>query len=1460
MRLKLTLVSGTAAADVVVTVDGRATVAEVAERLRVSQPGASSAATAGPTLCLRVAPGTTLERVVPPATPMTDAGIRSGDRIVLTNADPGIATRAAVATLRVVAGADAGKSFGLPAGTTLVGRDRSCEIRLTDPLVSKRHVKVNVTDMVEVIDDDSANGTQVGPEFVQRSVVRPTDVVRIGDTEFTITLHQMPGGIERATTHAIEFNRSPRLDPTYAGIELIAPEPPQRPQPQRFPLITMVAPLLMGAIMYAVTKNALSILFVALSPIMIAGSFFENRWSTARALAQATAQFRAGLRDLAVQLQYALEVERTQRRREHPSVDEVAGAVDALTPLVWTRRPAHASFLDVRLGLGTMPTRSSIKLPTTNNTMPELWRELHDVAGQFATVDRVPVVASLRECGNIGVAGPAVAAHPVACGVVSQLTGLHSPAELVLAALTTPLSAARWEWVKWLPHAGSDHSPLKCEHLAASSAAGAVLLAALEDLVAVRSATDERYGRRVLPAVALLVEDDAAGPVRARLVALAERGPAVGVHLLWFAPTLERIPAPCRAYVEVDPNTGAGTAGFVDGGVAVERLELEPFDPARAHALARRLAPVVDSGAPLEDASDLPGSVSFLTLTGPEPADQVDDIVARWVGSNSLPAATPRRLKRDNTLRALVGQSGAGRFYLDLREQGPHALVGGTTGAGKSEFLQTWILGMAAAHSPKRVTFLFVDYKGGAAFEDFKDLPHNVGLFTDLSPHLVRRALGSLNAELTRREHVLNAKRAKDLLELERRGDPDAPPSLVIIVDEFAALVTEVPEFVDGVVNVAQRGRSLGLHLILATQRPAGVIKENLRANTNLRVALRMADEDDSTDVLGTPQAGTIDPSLPGRGIAKTGPGRLTSFQTAYVGGRTSATPQPPSIDVHELPFGVGTAWDVPEVSYAPVADPGPTDIRRVVANIAAATRKLELPPPTRPWLPELDRCYRLEDLPSRRTDAELVFGVIDLPKQQVQEPVAFLPDRDGNMAVYGTGGSGKSTFLRTMAVAAGLAPARGGPCHVYALDFGSRMLTMLERLPHVGAVVTPDDTERTARLVKMLRAAIDERTERYSAIEASTIQEYRDRSGNHSEPRLLLLIDNFGAFRQLYEMGKQSRVFETVESIAADGRGVGVHVVSTADQAAAFTADMNSVTQCHLALRLSADIDHSVLGVPLDLFDERTPPGRGYMNGSEIQVGVVGGDPNNAKQAGAIAKLSAAMGRAGVAPALRIARLSERVTLTSLPPAREGAPWLGTWDETLEPLAFEPNGAFLVTGPSQSGRTTTVRTMVMGLRMSRPHTRLVLFGPKRSELADAVAWERHAFAPGEQAEVALKLAGEITSESPDVGEVVVVLEGLADLNDSMAQDELLELVRACRLHGHFVLAEGEISTVQHRSGLVGAVKANKYGIAMQPEQQDGDAAFDIDFPRVARADFPVGRGIFVRSGRTYRVQVATTT
>ena len=1453
MRLKLTAVSGSESADIVLTADTTATVGAIADRLRIRHPlpGGGPQARA-----LSVNPGTARERVITSDQTLADAGLRSGDRISLTASDQARGSvGAAAATLNIVEGPGAPSQYTLQRGTNLVGRDRDCDVRFDDPMVSKRHARINVSDVVEIIDDNSANGVVMGGSVVDRAVLQPGTLVTLGDTVVSVTLHSAEASGDDGAG-AIAFNRSPRLDPVYDGIELKAPEPPKPQQTQRFPIATLLAPVMMGGMIYAVTRNVTSILFVALSPLMMIGAWFENRIASRKAFEQAQAAFRSALVDLSVQLQYAADLERAGRRSEHPSAPEIEEAVRDLTPLAWTRRPEHESFMTFRLGLGTQLSRNSVELPSRNDTLPDLWRELNDVVGRFSAIDRVPVVADFRLGGNVGIGGPRQQADPLAANVIGQMVGTHSPAELVVAGVAGT-DAASWDWLKWLPHVGSDYSPLEVPHLAANPAEANALVSAIEELIGERSQSDTgdaRADASPLPAVLLYIGDDA--PVeRARLVQLAERGPVAGVHVVWQAISLARVPAACRIFLEVDAARGVERAGFVQGGQAVDDLEPERIGSDQAAALARRLSPVVDSGIRADDQSDLPRTVSFLSVAGLELAEQPEFVIDQWRANHSLPAGpgAPKQ-KRDNSLRALVGQSAAGPLHLDLRTHGPHALVGGTTGAGKSEFLQSWVLGMASMHSPSRVTFLFVDYKGGAAFADCVDLPHCVGLVTDLSPHLVRRALTSLNAELHHRELILNAKRAKDLLELEKRNDPDAPPSLVIVVDEFAALVNEVPEFVDGVVNVAQRGRSLGLHLILATQRPAGVIKDNLRANTNLRVALRMADEADSEDVVGTKLAATFDPGLPGRGVAKTGPGRLTSFQSAYVGGHTSNQRPAPNIEIRDLGFGVGAVWDEPDKQVVAL-DEGPNDIKRVVENVTAAFDMAKLPAPRRPWLPELSATYRLGQLPTRRTDTELVFGVRDDPRAQAQPEIAFCPDEDGNIAVYGASGSGKSTFLRSLAVAAAMAPARGGPVHVYGVDFGSRGLQMLDALPHVGSIISGDDAERVQRLLRRLRETIDERADRYAKVNAGSVVEYRERAEQPDEPRILVLVDGVGAFRTAYEASSLNTYWEMFQSLAADGRSVGVHFAMSADRPAAVSSSLSSSIQQRLVLRLASEMDYVMVDAPSDGFTETSPPGRGFIEGMEVQVGVLGGDVNVALQAAEITKLAASMERAGIEPAPPVERLSELIALSSLPTSVNGLPTLGVWDETLEPIGFPTAAPFLVTGPPASGRTTAVATMVRSIRATHPSAKLILFGQRRSPLTNALDWDHAAVGPADIDQLALQLESGINDAPP--GTFTIVVEAIGELLNTEADMSLQGLLKAARASEQTVIAEGETSTVTGSWPLLQAVKSSRAGIVMQPDQIDGDSVFKTPFPRTSRADYPQGRGLMALGGKAYRIQVA---
>jgi len=1469
VRLLLTLERPGRHVDVVVTADDATSVADVAAALATRDPERD--ASGGPWSLRLRATGVLLD----PTSSLAAAGLRSGSTVALETVDPDVVsgrTSPPVAVLRVLAGPDAGREFGLPTGSTIVGRDRDVAVRLSDPMVSKQHARIVVTDTIEIVDLGSTNGIEVDGRQVTRAPLVDGTPVQVGDSVLA-AVRQRRLSETAAASPVVELVRSPRVVPPVPEVVVEAPAPPGGRDKRRFPLVAMVAPLLMGAVLFTVTRNPLSLVFIALSPVIMVGTWLDARLTSSRTAAADRERFDTALAAASDEVRAALDRERELRLAAHPSAAEVAHAVGVLGPLVWSRRPEHDEFLTVSLGLATQPSSCEVRVQDAQATADDRAR-LHALAEEAATVPAVPVVADLRLAGGLGIHGPRESAVDVARACVLQLVGLHSPDEVAVAAFVSPATRADWQWLAWLPHTSAGPwggGSMLGEDVGSGGAVLATLEALVESRRTARSGSDgppaprgrtrpgraEEHERWVPPAVVVLVEDGT--PVdHARLIQLAEAGPDAGVHVIWVARTQAALPGACRAYLGIGDD-GSGTAGFVRFGHQVERVAMEGLGADAAAALARALAPVVDAGATNDDASDLPTNVSFLGLVGTELATAPQVQIDRWRESGSLVArdGTAPVTGRAGSLRAVVGRTATEPMVLDLRSQGPHALVGGTTGSGKSEFLQSWVLAMATAHSPDRVTFLLVDYKGGAAFADCVHLPHTVGLVTDLSPHMVRRALTSLRAELHHREHLLNRKGVKDLVSLERKGDPDAPPSLVIVVDEFAALATDVPEFVDGVVDVAQRGRSLGLHLILATQRPAGVIKDNLRANTNLRLALRMADVDDSNDVLGTPMAAHVDPDLPGRTAVRTGPGRVVAFQSAYVGGRTTDRVEPPRVDVAELGFGRGRPWPAPSVP--PVDDSHlPTDIARVVANVRAAVELAAVPEPRKPWLATLAPTYDLSRL-VQRTDDRLVLGVVDDPQHQDQRSVYFLPDREGNLAVYGAGGTGKSVLLRTLAAAATITP-RGGPVHVYGLDFAGGALTPLEVLPGVGAIVAGDDGERVKRLLTWLRSVVEERSVRYAASRASTLGDYRTIADAPDEPRYLLLVDGFGAFRAEYEsVGAGAGTYQTFQQILADGRAVGVHVALSADRPASVPTSVSSAVQRTVVLRMSDENAYLAFDAPRDVLSASSPPGRGIdlPDRLELQVAVLGGDPNLARQAQALERLARAVpaSPARVAPPVR--RLPELVAASELPTTVDGLPLLGVADDTLAPVGFEPQGTFLVSGPAGSGRSTAVLQLGQALRRWRPQVRLVHLAGRASALVGHPTWSASERSLDGVAALAAEVLTEV-KEPPTDGAppVVVVVEALTDFLGTPVEAALTELVKQAKRNGHLVVAESDSASWGSTWPLVTEVRSGRRGIALQPDQMEGDLLFRTQFPRVARTEFPPGRGLMVQSGRVRRIQL----
>lgn len=1474
--------------DVVVTTDATATVEDVARALAPEAAGTSA------TLTLVTALTAEHSTMLDPTMRIGDAPIGSGFEVAVTAATPSAYLGSeAVAVMTVIGGPESGRTIPLMRGTTTLGRTDVADVQLDDGMVSRRHARVEIGEYgIELVDLNSANGIAIDGKKLQRAWVIPGQTITLGATDVSFdllphTASSAPRVFERGG--ALMFNRSPRVEVRYPGKEHRHPSVPTEVDPRMFPWPMIMAPVLMGFGMYALTGRVTSLLIVFLAPMMMLGNVAGQRTQQSKKLKLEVATFEEQIDALERSLVAEGAVERERRRDEAPSTSTVFAEAMRLGPLLWTRRPEHWNFLGLRLGVGRATSRTTVSEANEQRGLADYVHRVNDLRARFAEVDDVPLIEMLPSSGAIGVAGQRQVVADAVRGLGVQLFGLHAPGEVVTAAIVSPSWADDLSWMKWLPHTSSQRSPFAEIALADNQTAGEVLLTALEEAILGRAQgpasargplaesetpmsqgklVGERAGARGQIAhgtsVVVFVTDDA--PVnRPRLAQVIERGPDVGIYTIFVGPTVESLPAACRSYIDVTQGLDRAEVGWVRAGERIAEARVEGVSLANAELFAKRLAPVVDASSVAPDSSDLPASVALLRLIGHETADETDAVIERWRQNNSITdrsGAERPRLKKARGLKAFVGQSSPDAMTLDLRTQGPHALVGGTTGSGKSEFLQAWVLGMAAEYSPDRVTFLFIDYKGGSAFAACNDLPHRVGLVTDLSPHLVRRALTSLRAELHHRERLLERRGAKDLLEMEKRQDPETPPALVLVIDEFAALVGEVPEFVDGVVDVAQRGRSLGIHLIMATQRPAGVIKDNLRANTNLRVALRMADESDSNDVVGSALAASFDPSLPGRGVVKSGPGRLVPFQSGYAGGWTRREPERARVTVADLRFGTVTEWEDPLAGAALdhyEADQGPNDQERLVRNFVTAAQAAGIPAPRRPWLDELGGAVDLLDLPLGSLDANgglrIPLGTADVPERQLQEPVYFEPDADGHMLVYGTGGSGKSVALRSIGIAAGARPDLGHAA-VYGLDFGTGALRSIEAMPHVGSIVSGDDAERVQRLFRMLRRTLDERGRKFSEVNASTITEYRAITGDVSLPRITLLIDGFGTFKQEWETtAARSSYYAVFMRILGEGRPLGVHVVASADRYGAVPTAVTANVPKRVVLRMSDEGAYAMLGAPKGVLDERSVPGRAVVDGWETQIATPGGTPNTSEQIVAAERLAALFREQGAPEVPPIGALPTELSLEALPTEIGDLPVLGITESTLGPRSFEPIGAFVIAGPPQSGKTTALRSIIRSLERWDDDVELFHIGGRRAALSGYRPWRRAATSIEEVRSLAKELK-EIVADETIGSRIAIVVENITEFGDTDAERPLKELLQAINRSDHFLVADGDVTQLSSGYGLVGELKAARHGLALRPDTYDGESLFKLAFPRVQRHEFPPGRGIFVENGRSETVQV----
>ncbi|TFV52890.1 FtsK/SpoIIIE domain-containing protein [Blastococcus sp. TF02A_35] len=1348
--------------------------------------------------------------------------------------------------LRVRSGPSAGLVAELPMGDHELGR--SSPFGFADRSMSRRHALLRVgADGATIRDLGSANGTTLEGEPVPEDgdgvEVAPGQVVQLGDTQLVIgPAAASDAAVEPAGPGTRAFVRAPRLLPSTREVRIQLPKEPEAREPRRFSLVMIIAPLLIGVTLAVVMRSPLYLMFAVASPVMMISNTVADRRHTARQDRRAREEYEEELARTHERIEAALAQETLRRRDTH--ADPATTLLTAVLPgrRLWERRRTDPDALDLRLGSADLPA----EVVVTDRTG-------RDEPLEQRTVRAVPVVVPLREAGVVGIAGPAEPLAGLLRWVVLQLAVNHPTRDLSLTVLA-PRGRPEWNWVRWLPHARSADGEGPVAFVGNDPETVTARVAELNAQIKARrdaAAKGSRIQAESFPAHVLVVHGFR--PLRATpgLAQVLQEGPAVGVYAVCADEEERFLPEAATATAVFDPAEEAQLVVRRSGHDPVTAVLAEPVSAELAERAARALAPLRDVSLEEDDAV-LPDSVRLLDVLGMEPPT-VDGIRARWQ-------------MEGRTTRLVVGSGLHGPLSLDLRTDGPHGLVAGTTGAGKSELLQTMIASLAVANRPDALNFVLVDYKGGSAFKDCVHLPHTVGMVTDLDAHLVQRALTSLGAELKYREHWLARAGVKDIddyIDLQAR-EPGRPPlpRLLIVIDEFASMARELPDFVTGLVNVAQRGRSLGIHLILATQRPSGVVSPEIRANTNLRISLRVTDGADSSDVLDAPDAARIPKSAPGRGYARLGHGALVPFQAGRIGGRRPGQ----GAVAAAVPFVVPLGWY--QVGYAAPQKPATatrqsdveiTDLSVLVEAVRGAAVAEEVPAQRSPWLEALPTRVLVSDLDTPAAGAasavRLPFGVRDLPALQEQQVAAFDPATDGHLLVIGSPKSGRSQLLRTLAGSLG-ARCSTSDVHLYALDCGNGALLPLADLPQCGAVVTRTQTERAVRLLDRLKRELERRQQVLADSGFADIGEQR-RSvpAEQRLPHILLMLDRWEGYAPTLGEVDNGRLTDILMAIAREGASAGISVVITGDRSLG-TARLASLTDNKLVMRLADRTDYPLIGVPAKQVPGDMPPGRAVtVDGAvETQVALLAEDESGQGQAAAIAEIAkAAHVRDALVPRsarpFRVDVLPSRITFDAAwelrpPEAGAGFALVGVGGDELVATGPDLTGGssgFVVAGPGRSGKSTVLMTMAESLL--RQGTSVVVCAPKASPLR-TLAGREGVLAVIEEASTPADRWKELLATDP-AHPLVLFLDDGDVLRDCPTSEVFREVVKGYVPGRSLVLAGNADSICTGLSGWQVDAKKARQGVLLSPQgTTDGDL-IGVRVPRSAIGG-PVqpGRGL----------------
>ncbi|HEV7452142.1 MAG TPA: type VII secretion protein EccCa [Pseudonocardiaceae bacterium] len=1179
----------------------------------------------------------------------------------------------------------------------------------------------------------------------------------------------------------VQFRRSPRLAaPKMPGGEVHLESPPEVPRvipgnivQKTLPVVMIVAVLGMVAFVFTTGEaksNPVFLLFPIMMLVSTVGMFAGGR-GRGQAKAEMNEDRKDYLRYLSQIRQRAREAAQEQRAAlewSHP--DPAALWSIASSRRMWERRGGDLDFCHVRICRGAQRLATRLVAPQTgpvDELEPITMLALRQFVRAHSIVPDLPISLSIRGFAAIGICGERAPSRGLARSMVAQLATFHTPEDLLIAVVTAGRAKANWEWAKWLPHV---------QHPSLVDGAGprrmmAASLAQIEELLGEQLRDRPRFARNAPthgdgPHIVIVIDG---GEVTGAEQIILEEGLA-GVTLLDLSESLGALATRRGLQLAIESSAiGAwATAGIEFFGTP------DSLGVAEAEAVARALAPY-RIGGPESEGVDEPllGNSGLLELLGLPADPRGFDVTQAW---------RPRPIR--DRLRVPIGIGEFGQpVELDIKEaaqegMGPHGLCVGATGSGKSEFLRTLVLGLIATHSSSVLNLVLVDFKGGATFLGMEDAPHVAAVITNLADDLtqVTRMQDALAGEMNRRQELLrtagNFANVKDYEKARENGaDLDPLPALFIVIDEFSELLAQKPEFIDLFVAIGRLGRSLQMHLLLASQRLEEGKLRGLESHLSYRIGLKTFSAGESRAVLGVPDAYEL-PPVPGSGYLKFDTTSMERFKVAYVSGPyragggvamsstvTVTSDRRPRLfvpDYVDLPpepelsgsYEVGAA---PPAAGLP-APPAGNITEPSVLDIVVSRLRGQGPPAHEVWLPPLDQPPSLDQLlpPLSITEDRglspdgffgngrlaVPVGIVDKPYEQRRDLLwADLSGAAGHAVVTGGPQSGKSTLLRSMLMSLALTHT-AEEVQFFCIDFGGGTLASLDGLPHSGGVAGRAEPDTVRRIIAEVTGLLAAREKQFRSLSIDSMADFRARkqrgqAGGQTEQLredpfgdVFLVIDGWHNFRQEFDV---TDLEVRVVNLANLGLSYGVHVMIGATRWAEIRPALKDLLGTRFELRLGdpgeSDIDRRVaVNVPQDR------PGRGlsreklhFLAALPRIDAVTSAQDVGAGVVDAVARIRDGWhGRRG--PRVRL--LPERIPYEQLPALQAQHPHLipiGINEAELAPvyLDFAAEPHFLCFADGESGKTNLLRTIARGIvnHCTPDQARIVMVDYRRTML-----------------------------------------------------------------------------------------------------------------------------------------------